>query len=140
MELEILYDCSKTDWKTVSETLKKVGMSYEEPEVHKKAFEASHTVVFVYKNSRLIGFGRALSDGAYQAAVYDVAVIPEFQKTGVGRLIMEKIMERLKGCNVILYAALGKEEFYRKLGWHKMQTGMALFRNPERMKERGFTD
>jgi ribosomal protein S18 acetylase RimI-like enzyme len=140
MELNIVYDCSKTDWKTVSETLKNVGMAYEEPDVHKKAFEASQSVVFVYKDSQLIGFGRAISDGAYQAAVYDVAVVPEFQKMGVGRMIMEKILERLKGCNIILYARPGKEGFYRKLGLRNMKTGMALFKNPERMKERGFTD
>jgi ribosomal protein S18 acetylase RimI-like enzyme len=140
MEIDIVYDCSETDWKVVSETLKRVGMAYEEPDVHKKAFEASHTAVFVYKAGRMIGFGRAISDGAYQAAVYDVAVVPEFQKMGIGRMIMEKILERLSGCNVILYASPGKEDFYRKLGLRKMKTGMALFRNPEKMAGRGFTE
>jgi ribosomal protein S18 acetylase RimI-like enzyme len=140
MEIDIVYDCSETDWKVVSETLKRVGMAYEEPDVHKRAFEASHTAVFVYKDSQLIGFGRAISDGAYQAAVYDVAVVPEFQKMGIGKIIMEKILERLSGCNVILYARPGKEEFYRRLGLRKMKTGMALFRNPEKMAEKGFTD
>lgn len=140
MEIEIIYDCSKIDWNLIPEILKSVGLAYEKPEIHKKAFEASHTVIFIYQDSRLIGFGRAISDGAYQAAVYDIAVVPEFQKMGIGKMIMEKIMERLSGCNVILYAALGKEEFYQKLGWRKMKTGMAHFKNPERMKERGFTD
>jgi ribosomal protein S18 acetylase RimI-like enzyme len=140
MKIDIVYDCSETDWKAVSETLKRVGMAYEEPDVHKKAFEASHTAVFVYKDSQLIGFGRAISDGAYQAAVYDVAVVPEFQKMGIGGIIMEKILERLSGCNVILYARPGKEEFYRRLGLRKMKTGMALFRNPEKMAEKGFTE
>jgi ribosomal protein S18 acetylase RimI-like enzyme len=144
MEIDIVYDCSETDWKAVSETLKRVGMAYEEPDVHKRAFEASHTTVFVYladrRDGQMIGFGRAISDGAYQAAVYDVAVIPEFQKMGIGRMIMEKILERLSGCNVILYARPGKEEFYRRLGLRKMKTGMALFRNPEKMARRGFTD
>ena len=140
MEIDIIYDCSETDWKAVSETLKRVGMAYEEPDVHKRAFEASHTTVFVYKDSQLIGFGRAISDGAYQAAVYDVAVVPEFQKMGIGKIIMEKILERLSGCNVILYAAPGKEDFYRRLGLRKMKTGMALFRNPEKMAEKGFTE
>ncbi len=140
MEIDIVYDCSDTDWKAVSETLKRVGMAYEEPDVHKRAFEASHTAVFVYKDSQLIGFGRAISDGAYQAAVYDVVVVPEFQKMGIGGIIMEKILERLSGCNVILYARPGKEEFYLRLGLRKMKTGMALFRNPEKMAEKGFTE
>ncbi len=105
MKLEVVYDCSEADWKTVAETLKRVGMSYFAQEVHRRAFEASDTVVFVYRGGRLIGFGRALSDGEYQAAVYDVAVVPEFQRQGVGRIIMQKILERTAGCNVILYAS-----------------------------------
>jgi len=140
LEIDIRFECSGADWKTVSETLKRVGMAYEEPDVHRRAFEASHTTVFVYHATRLIGFGRAISDGAYQAAVYDVAVVPEFQGKGIGTVIMEKILERLSGCNVILYASPGKEEFYRKMGLRKMKTGMALFRKAAAMTEKGFTE
>ena len=140
MKIEIVCGCSQTDWHAVSAILKSVGMAYEKPEVHKKAFEASHTTVFVYAAGRLIGFSRALSDGAYQAAVYDVAVVPAFQRMGIGRIIMHHILDRLPGCNVILYASPGKEDFYRTLGMKKMMTGMALFRNPTKMADRGFTD
>jgi predicted GNAT family acetyltransferase len=140
MEIDIRYDCSGVDWKSVSETLKRVGMAYYESDIHKRAFEASHATVFVYHDAQVIGFGRAISDGAYQGAIYDVAVVPEFQKKGIGTIIMNKILERLSGCNVILYASPGKEEFYKKLGLRKMKTGMALFRNPEKMKETGFTE
>jgi len=115
-------------------------MAYEAPDVHRRAFEASHTAVFVYHATQLIGFGRAISDGAYQAAVYDVAVVPEFQEKGIGTVIMKKVLERLSGCNIILYAAPGKEEFYRKMGLRKMKTGMALFRKAAAMTEKGFTE
>lgn len=140
MEIEIKSGCSGVDWKTVAETLKLVGMAYYDPDVHKRAFEASHTTVFVYFGDRLIGFGRAISDGVYQAAIYDVAVIPEFQKKGIGSTIIKNILHRLSSCNVILYASPGKEEFYRALGLRKMRTGMALFRKAEEMKEKGFTE
>ncbi len=140
MEVDIRYTCSDVDWGLVSETLKRVGMAHHAPETHRRAFEASYTTVFLYHGPRLIGFGRAISDGAYQGAVYDVAVVPEFQQKGYGRLIMQKILERLSGCNVILYAAPGKEAFYRKLGLRKMKTGMALFKDPARMSERGFIE
>ncbi len=140
MEIDIRYNCSEVDWNTVSETLKRTGMAYEEPDVHRRAFEASHTTVFVYRADQLIGFGRTISDGVYQGAIYDVAVIPEFQKKGIGTIIMKKILECLSGCNVILYATPGKERFYKKLKLRKMKTGMALFRNPAKMKERGFTE
>lgn len=140
MELEVRNGCTGVDWKTVSETLQLVGMAHYDPDVHRRAFEASGTAVFVYLDGRLIGFGRAISDGVYQAAVYDVAVIPEFQKKGIGTVIMKNILDSLSSCNIILYASPGKEDFYRTLGLRKMRTGMALFRKAEEMKEKGFTD
>lgn len=140
MNLRIQYNCSNIDWNFVSETLREVGMSYFEGEVHKKAFENSHTVVFAFNDDKLIGFGRAISDGTYQAAIYDIAVIPEYQGKKVGSVIINSILERIPQCNFILYAAPGKERFYEKLGLRRMKTGMALFLDRERMKLKGFTE
>jgi ribosomal protein S18 acetylase RimI-like enzyme len=140
MEVELRTDCSGVDWAAVSETLERVGMAHRAPEMHRKAFEASHTAVFAYSDNKLVGFGRAISDGAYQATIYELAVIPEFQRQGIGNQLMKAILARLPNCNVILYAAPGKEDFYRKLGLRKMKTGMALFQNAAAMEEKGFTD
>ena len=85
MNVDVKQDCAGVDWKTVSDILKSVGMAYDKPDVHRRAFEASHTTVFVYRADRLVGFGRAISDGVYQAAVYDCAVLPEFQGKGSER-------------------------------------------------------
>lgn len=140
MDVDVRQDCTGVDWKTVSEILKDVGMTYHEPDVHRRAFEGSHTAVFVYHADRLIGFGRAISDGVYQAAVYDCAVRPEFQGKGIGTTIMKTILTRISHCNVILYASPGKEGFYRTHGFRKMKTGMALFKKSVAMREGGFTD
>jgi len=59
--------------------------------------------VFIFDSDQLIGFGRAISDGAYQAAIYDIVVLPEYQKQGIGRLIMERILQKISNCNTILY-------------------------------------
>lgn len=140
MAYDIKLDCIDVDWRKISDTLKKVGMAHHEPDVHKRAFEASHTTVFIYHAEQLIGFGRAISDGAYQAAVYDCAVIPELQGKGIGSIIMNQIMSRLSHCNIILYASPGKEGFYETLGFRKLKTGMACFQKIDSMKEGGFTE
>jgi GNAT superfamily N-acetyltransferase len=140
MNLRVTFDCSGVDWGTVSSTLKQVGMAYHEPDVHRKAFENSHTAVFVHDGDQLVGFGRAISDDAYQAAVYDMAVVPEYQKQGIGTTIMEHILDRIRHCNVILYAGIGKEPFYEKIGLRRMKTGMALFKESVEMQKKGFTD
>jgi ribosomal protein S18 acetylase RimI-like enzyme len=140
VNLDIRFNFTGVNWEIVSETLKRVGMTYDKPAAHRKAFENSYVTVFIYKDNQFIGFGRSISDGVFQAAVYDIAVIPEFQKMGAGSIIIKSILARLPKCNIILYANPGKEEFYEKLGFRKMKTGMAYFRKTEEMKEKGFTE
>jgi GNAT superfamily N-acetyltransferase len=140
MEVDIKLGCDGVDWSAVRHTLKCVGMGYHEPEEHKRAFEASHTTAFAYHRGRMIGFGRAISDGVYQAAIYDCAVLPEFQGRGIGARILESIMPRIAHCNVILYATPGKEGFYAGFGFRRMKTGMARFKKDASMRERGFTE
>ncbi|MEZ7198926.1 GNAT family N-acetyltransferase [Pseudodesulfovibrio karagichevae] len=140
MDLRILNDCEDVDWQAVADILKTVGMAHHAPEVHAKAFRASHTTVFVYDGDRLVGFGRALSDGAYQAAVYDCAVLPEYQGHKLGARIMRAILDGVGHCNVILYAAPGKEGFYRKQGFSLLKTGMGRFVRADIMQEKGFIE
>jgi len=140
MELNIKLDCADVNWQFVAETLKRVGMAYAEPAAHKKAFENSQITVFIRREGQLIGFGRAISDGVFQAAIYDIAILPEYQAQGIGAIIIKIIIDKFSNCNFILYAAPGKEGFYQTLGFRKMKTGMAYFLKAEKMKERGFTE
>lgn len=93
------------------------------------------TTVFVYEESQLIGFGRAISDGEYQGAVCDVAVLPEAQGKGIGKVIIQTILDQLPDCNIILYATPGMECFYKKRGFGAMKTGMAVFTTPQAMEK-----
>nr|WP_320009733.1 GNAT family N-acetyltransferase [uncultured Desulfobulbus sp.] len=140
LDVEISYDSKAVDYAQIADTLRLVGMAYFTPMEHARAFAASFVTVFVFHQGALIGFGRALSDGVYQAALYDVAVLPEYQGQGIGSLIIHSLLDKLGQCNVILYAAPGKEDFYTALGFRRMKTGMALFTNTERMAEKGFTE
>ena len=138
--MRIQLDTSNINWDSVVEILNEVKMALYAPEIHKAAFQNSQVVVFVFEDEYLIGFGRAISDGTYQAAVYDVAVRPSSQGKGVGALILDTIVERCRNCNIILYASPGKELFYEKHAFRKMKTGMALFKDAEKMKKKGFTE
>jgi ribosomal protein S18 acetylase RimI-like enzyme len=140
MDLRIENDCAGVDWQAVADILKEVGMAYYAPDMHAKAFGASHTTIFVYDEDKLIGFGRAISDGAYQAAIYDCAVLPEYQGHRLGTRIMDAVLDGVGNCNVILYAAPGKEGFYQKQGFSRMKTGMARFAKPDVMRKKGFIE
>jgi len=140
MKLRFQHDCTGIDWEIVPEILNTVGMSFHDSDIHRRTFLASSAVVFVFDDQQLVGFGRAISDGFIQAAIYDVAVLPSHQGNGIGKHIIEKLVASLPGCNFILYAAPGKETFYEKLNFRRMKTAMALFVKSEMMTNRGFTN
>lgn len=126
----------------IQQLLKKCGMGTYTPELHQKAFEKSYKIVqiFTKDHTQLIGCGRVLSDCCYQAAVYDVAIDPDYQGTGLGRLIMENLLKGMEQLNVMLYASPGKEAFYQKFGFRLGKTAMLKFVKADVMKENGLTD
>jgi GNAT superfamily N-acetyltransferase len=140
MTFRIEKETTNINWDNVVEILKEVGMSYHSSDVHQRAFERSFSVIFVFDDEKLIAFGRAISDGEYQAALYDIAVLPSYQGRGIGKLVVQQLIEKTPHCNFILYASPGKEAFYEKENFRKMKTGMALFVHAERMQLKGFTE
>ncbi len=140
LNINIKYDSKDIDWEIVSSILEIAGLSSTDPETCKMAFLGSQVTVFAFDDDKLFGVARALSDGVKQAAIYDVAILPEYQGKGVGRLLIEGITNRLPKCNFILYSNVGKEGFYEKFGFRRLKTGMAKFIKVERMKERGFIE
>ncbi|MFV0468946.1 MAG: GNAT family N-acetyltransferase [Dysgonomonas sp.] len=70
-------------WEDVPFLLEEVGMSFSEPDVHKISFQSSHSAIFVFDTNKLVGFGRMLSDGVRQSALYDIAVDPAYQGQGI---------------------------------------------------------
>lgn len=137
---EIKKQMDDMDWNSVSELLKRAGMSTTAPQICQLAFQGSQACAFAWDQGRLIGTARAISDRVKQAAIYDVAVLPEDQGRGIGRMLLESITEQLPGVSFILYASPGKEGFYEKLGFRKMLTGMALFQDAPVKQAKGFID
>ncbi len=146
ISIEIKRDTKGIAWDAVAALLGKVEMAARDPAAHQKAFENSYSVVFVFardsetSEEKMIAFGRAVSDGAYEASLYDIAVDPDFQGRGIGRLIIDTLINDLDGMNVILFSAPGKEAFYHRCGFSSMKTGIVRFVEEAVMREKGFID
>ena len=125
-------DCSGINWDDVYNLLKNVGMRTKHQDILKKAFNNSFAVIFVLKGDKLIGMGRAISDGACQAALYDIAVDPDYQGKGLGKRITHELCNRVSGCNIILYTGPDTVTFYQKMHFRKIPTGMVRFVGDER--------
>ena len=110
-----------------NKTEMKRGIEYKQ--MVSDAFNSSFAVVTAWSDSRLIGFGRMISDGKMYSSVFDVVVDPEFQKNGIGLGIMNRLIEKTPPKSfILLTTTLGKEPFYAKLGFRKHKTAMALYR------------
>ena len=86
----------------------------------------SDFTVCVTENERPIGMGRIIGDGAISYFVKDVAVRPEFQGRGAGRLMMDAILAHIRksvpaGYHVSLelISSEGMEPFYQAFGFGK---------------------
>lgn len=135
------------DWRTSSEnldweelsTLYRIAPLGEKPaERLKIAFANSMYQSFVYHNGKLAAAGRCLADGVDCAYLCDIAVHPDYQGAGLGKALVARLLDNVRGYKkVILYAAAGKEPFYKKFGFRRMTTAMAIFQDEERAIKNG---
>ena len=140
MQYRIQQTCDGIDWQAVYQLLQAVDMANRPVELMQKAFENSYCTVFIFEGESIVGCGRAISDGVYQAGLYNIAVLPYYQGKNIGKLIVDALHQQLQGMNVILYARPGKELFYHKLGYRRLLTGMARFVNEGRMRDGGYIE
>jgi aralkylamine N-acetyltransferase len=80
-------------------------------------------------DKKLIGMGRALSDLASDAYIQDLAVLKKFRRKGIGKKIIQKLVEKLKFENVDwigIVAQPGTNLFYEKLGFEPLKDHIPL--------------
>jgi ribosomal protein S18 acetylase RimI-like enzyme len=138
MTLEWKYSSENLDWEELSRLYLAAPLGHKDPADLKIAFSNSMFMCFVYDSRELIAAGRALADGKDCAYICDVAVHPNYQGRGLGKEVVSKLVNFSKEHKkIILYAAAGKEPFYKKLGFKRMATAMAIFKNQAQALEDG---
>jgi len=93
------------------------------PEFLNHIAEKSAVFVGAFLEKKLIGMGRALSDLTSDAYIQDVTVLKEFRGKGIGRRIIETLIEKLKETGVDwigLVAQPGTSHFYEELGFEPL--------------------
>ena len=72
-------------------------------------------VVSAWDGERLVGFARAISDGATNAYISTVAVLPEYQQRGIGRELIQRLIADRDGIQFVLHANERAYPFYLHL-------------------------
>ncbi len=103
---------ASVDWKVLSEVQAE------------KALANSLFTVTAYIDKKIVGMGRLVGDGAVICYIQDLVVHPDYQKLGVGEVIMKRLISyvediRTDGTEIMLclMCAKGREKFYEKYGF-----------------------
>lgn len=135
---------SSTDsisWLELSEMYRLAPLGNKSSGWLETAFSNSMFKFFALENGMLVAAGRAVADGVDCSYICDIAVHPSHQGRGLGREVIERLVAASRGHRkIILYAVPGKEDFYRKFGFRRMKTAMAIFDNADQATSNGYTD
>ena len=93
----------------------------------KRAFNNTFKIVTAWDGDEIVGAGRLISDGECYGWIHDVGVHPKYQKKGVGRGIMNELMNGNEHLLFGLTSSFEAVEFYQELGFKKHKTALAKY-------------
>ena len=82
-----------------------------------RALEAAGLVVAAWSGDRLVGLARVLTDGVQVSYLCDLAVEPDVQGLGVGKALIDRVLERCRGTELVLRDSSLSAEFFERLGF-----------------------
>ncbi len=95
-----------------------------DPQFINKIIAGSYCFVIAKKENRIIGMGRAISDGVSDAYIQDVAVLKEFRGQGIGKAIIKAIIKNLEENKISWIGLISEPDaipFYKSLSFEIME-------------------
>ena len=97
----------------------------------RKALQNGLINVSAIYNGELVGMGRLVGDGAMYWYLQEIIILPQFQRKGIGTMIVNHLVEYAKVnstsgkfTTIGGVSAKGKEPFYEKMGFEIISNGM----------------
>lgn len=97
----------------------------------RKALQNGLINVSAIYDGELVGMGRLVGDGAMYWYLQEIIVLPQFQRKGIGTMIVDHLVDHARVNSVTGkfttiggVSARGKEPFYEKMGFEIISNGM----------------
>ncbi len=90
----------------------------------------STVVVSLWRGKRMVGFGRATSDKVFRAVLWDVVVAGDLQGRGLGRKVIEALLNApaIRNVERVYLMTSQSAEFYQQLGFENANSQKLLLK------------
>ena len=90
----------------------------------------SDVIVSLWSNNKILGFGRALSDGTYRSVLWDVVIDHHHQGKGYGKLIVNSLLEskKIKQSEKVFLMTSNQKDFYCQIGFQEVSSQNLLIK------------
>ena len=86
----------------------------------RKMYENSNLVLTAWDGDQLVGVSRCITDWVWSCYLADLAVDPAYQKSGIGKKLIEMTQEQVGELSMILLLSVpGAMTYYPKVGFAK---------------------
>ena len=96
----------------------------------KKCLAKSDVVVSLWIDKKIVGFGRALSDGIFRSVLWDIVIDQNYQGKGYGKVIVKALLEskHIKNTKKIYLMTTNKKDFYTQLNFEQVSSQKLLLK------------
>ncbi len=85
-----------------------------------RVFEQSNLVLTAWHGAHLVGIARVLTDGVLYSHLCDLAVEPDVQGAGIGKALINAVIDRCRGTDLLLRDSELSASFYAHLGFSRV--------------------
>lgn len=94
-----------------------------------KMYDNSNLIVTAWHNDKLVGVSRSVTDWAWSCYLADLAVHPDYKKSGIGKKLVQLTKEKLGDESMILLLSVPTAmEYYPKIGFTKEDRAFTILR------------
>ena len=88
----------------------------------KKCLANSDVIVSLWVGNKIVGFGRALTDGIYRGVLWDIVIDQNYQGKGFGKLIVKSLLSsrKIKNTKKLYLMTTNKKLFYSQLDFKEV--------------------
>jgi N-acetylglutamate synthase-like GNAT family acetyltransferase len=94
-----------------------------------KMFQNSNLIITAWDKDKLVGVSRTITDWAWCSYLADLAVNPDYKKSGIGKKLIELTREKVGEQSMLLLLSVPTAmDYYPRVGFSKEDRGFIIHR------------